>query len=195
MKTIGITGSIGTGKSTALKILQEEGIPSWDADKSVSEIYRSDTIVMEQVQQVFGKDAVDKDGVNKSKVKDILRRRPQLIKQLNAIVHPKVKELREKFLRECKKSNKPLVALEIPLLFETGIDKELDYVIVMATSQEEQKNRMKERCDIDKQWLSFVHKWQMEDLEKQKKADFVIQSKSIQQTQSEIRKIIKTINA
>lgn len=195
MKTIGITGSIGTGKSTALKILQEEGIPGWDADKSVSEIYRSDTIVMEQVQQVFGKDAVDKDGVNKSKVKDILRRRPQLIKQLNAIVHPKVKDFREKFLSECKKSKKPLVALEIPLLFETGIEKEFDYVIVMATSQEEQKNRMKERGDVDKQWLSLVQKWQKEDLEKQKKADFVIQSKSIPQTQSEIRKIIQTINA
>ncbi|MCY4446109.1 MAG: dephospho-CoA kinase [Rhodobacteraceae bacterium] len=193
MKIIGITGSIGTGKSTVLGIFSAEGIPGWQADEAVSQIYQSNTEVQKEIQNLFGRSSVGQNGVKKNKLKEILSSQPELIKPLENIVHPKVKEHRQKFIDACHQLNSPLVVLEIPLLFETGIDKEVDYVIVVTASPEVQLKRMRERKGMNEEWFAKIQEWQMDNTVKIQKSDFIVTSDTHADTRSQIRLIIKEL--
>lgn len=190
MKIIGITGSIGMGKSTVSRMFELSGIPVWEADKEVENLYQKGGEAVGPLREAFGEDVTGPDGVNKEKLKEKLLGRKDLKKKLEEIVHPLVRKKMEEFKSSCRKQSSKLVALEIPLLLESGLQGNVDYVVVVSAPEEFQEKRVMERKGMTQEWFQKIKSWQLSDEEKQKKADFVIISVGLKQTRLQVKEII-----
>ncbi len=190
MKVLGITGSIGMGKSTVNQLFADEGVPVWDADEAVLQVYHDDKEAIEDIRRQFGDEVIDKGRVDKSKLKSVLAAKPELKGVLEAIVHPYVGRHCQKFLAACKTSDHPLAALDIPLLFETKMESEVDHVVVVTASSESQRSRVLSRPGMSEAWFATIKSWQMSDEEKRKRADFVVISEDIDETRAQVQNIV-----
>ena len=171
MRILGLTGSIGMGKSTTAKLFAEAGVPVYDADAAVHQLYEGEAAPA--IEAAFpgttlnGK--VDRQRLSARVVHD-----PAAIKQLEQIVHPMLGASRQKFFAEADAAKAPVVVLDIPLLFETGGEKRVDAVVVVSTSPELQRERVLARGTMDQAKLDAIIAKQMPDAEKRKRADFVV---------------------
>ncbi len=190
MKILGITGSIGMGKSTVARMFEMSGVPVWKADKEVENLYRKGGDAVEPVKKAFGDDVIDDDGVNKEKLKQKLLDRKDQKKKLEKIVHPLVRKKLEEFKSYCKGQDQKLVALEIPLLLESGLENSVDYVVVVSAPQEFQEKRVMGRKGMTQEWFQKIKSWQLSDEEKRKQADFVVISVGLKQTRLQVKEII-----
>lgn len=190
MKILGITGSIGMGKSTVSRMFELSGIPVWEADKEVENLYRQGGEAVEPLREAFGDDVIGPDGVNKEKLKEKIIGNKDQKRKLEAIVHPLVRKNMEEFKTSCKKEKHKLVALEIPLLLESGMQEKVDYVVVVSAPEEFQEKRVMERKGMTQEWFQKIKSWQLSDEEKQKMADFVIISVGLKRTRLQVKQII-----
>jgi dephospho-CoA kinase len=171
MRILGLTGSIGMGKSTTAKLFVEAGVPVYDADAAVHKIYEGEAAPA--VEAAFPGTTVG-GKVDRAKLSARVLRDPAAIKQLEQIVHPMLGASRQKFLAEAEQSGAPVVVMDIPLLFETGGEKRVDAVVVVTTTPENQRERILTRGTMTHEALDAILARQLPDAEKRKRADFVV---------------------
>lgn len=172
MLILGLTGSIGMGKSTAAAHLRERGLPVFDADAEVHRLYAGGKAV-ERIERAFP-GTTTTEGVDRTKLSAALIAHPERLRELEAIVHPMVREAERSFLRAEARRGTRLAVLEIPLLLETGADKLVDAVIVMSAPADVQRERLLKRTGMTKEKLESLIARQMPDAEKRVRADFVV---------------------
>lgn len=171
MRILGLTGSIGMGKSTTAKLFTEAGVPVYDADAAVHKIYEGEAAPA--IEAAFPGTTVD-GRVDRAKLSAKVVHDPAAIKQLEQIVHPMLGVSRKKFLDDAEASGAPVVVMDIPLLFETGGEKRVDAVVVVTTSPENQRERILARGTMTNEALDAILARQLPDVEKRKRADFVV---------------------
>jgi len=171
MIILGLTGSIGMGKSTTAKLFEEAGVPVYDADAAVHKIYEGEAAAA--IEAAFpGTTAEGRDDRNKLSAKVV--HDPAAMKRLEQIVHPMLGASRQKFLHDAEQSGAPVAVVDIPLLFETGGEKRVDAVVVVTTTPEIQRQRILERDNMTGEKLEAILARQLPDAEKRKRADFVV---------------------
>jgi dephospho-CoA kinase len=191
MRILGLTGSIGMGKSTTAKLFMEAGVPVYDADAAVHKIYEGEAAPA--VEAAFPGTTVN-GKVDRAKLSAKVVRDPAAIKQLEQIVHPMLGASRQKFLAEAEQSGAPVVVMDIPLLFETGGEKRVDAVVVVTTSPESQRERILARGTMTHEALDAILARQLPDPEKRKRADFVVDtSHGLDPVRARIRDILAEV--
>ena len=191
MRILGLTGSIGMGKSTTAKLFTEAGVPVYDADAAVHKIYEGEAAPA--VEVAFPGTTVD-GRVDRAKLSAKVVHDPAAIKQLEEIVHPMLGASRQKFLEEAERSGAPVVVMDIPLLFETGGEKRVDAVVVVTTSPEAQRERILARGTMTSEALDGILARQLPDAEKRRRADFVVDtSHGLDPVRTAIRDILAEV--
>jgi dephospho-CoA kinase len=191
MLILGLTGSIGMGKSTTAKLFVEAGVPVYDADAAVHKIYEGEAAPA--VEAAFPGTTVD-GKVDRAKLSAKVVHDPAAIKQLEQIVHPMLGASRQKFLAEAERSGTPVVVMDIPLLFETGGEKRVDAVVVVTTTPENQRQRTLARGAMTNEALDSILARQLPDAEKRKRADFVVDtSHGLDPVRAAIRDILAEV--
>jgi dephospho-CoA kinase len=170
---IGLTGSIGMGKSTASRFFAEAGVPVHDADATVHRLY--DGPLAPAIEAAFPGTTVD-GKVDRGKLGHRVVGDAVALKTLEAIVHPAVRAAEEEFLKAAKAAGAPVAVLDIPLLFETGGDQRVDAVVVVSAPPEVQWRRVMERPGMTAEKLKALLGKQMPDAEKRGRADFIVDS-------------------
>ena len=188
MIILGLTGSIGMGKSTTAKLFAEAGVPVYDADATVHRLYESDAAAA--IEAAFpGTTANGK--VDRNKLSARVVHDPAAIKRLEEIVHPMLGASRQKFLDDAERSGAPVAVVDVPLLFETGGEKRVDAVVVVTTTAEIQRERIMARNNMTGEKLDSILARQMPDAEKRKRADFVVDtSHGLDPVRAQIRDIL-----
>lgn len=174
MIKLGVTGNIASGKTLVEGFLQEEEIPTIDADKLVHKLLASNEKVIKQVSELFTPvDVKDENGaISRAKVGQIVFRDKAKLKQLEEILHPAVKEEIKKFFEE--NSDKEIVAAVVPLIYEANMADMFDYVLLVTVDKETQLERLMQRNNLNKEEAKLRINAQMAQEEKLDKADFVI---------------------
>jgi dephospho-CoA kinase len=191
MLVIGLTGSIGMGKTTAALQFKGNSIPVFDADAEVHRLYEGDAVPL--IEEAFP--GTTKDGkVDRSALAKTLLGDEKAIQHLEAIVHPLVRAVRQEFLTRHAGEGAAMVVLEIPLLFETGGDKHVDVSVVVTAPSEVQRERVLARPGMSEAKLDALLANQMPDEEKRKRADFVVDTNSsLEDTAADIDRIIELL--
>lgn len=171
MLIVGLTGSIGMGKSTAAAYLRDKGIHVFDADAEVHRLYEGAAV--EAIEGAFPGTTTG-GRVDRAKLSTALLMAPERFPELEAIVHPLVRASERNFLAEAAAAGAKIAVLEIPLLYETGADKLVDATIVMSSTPELQRQRLMKRDNLTREKLEKLIARQMPDAEKRAKADFVV---------------------
>jgi dephospho-CoA kinase len=171
MIILGLTGSIGMGKSTTAKLFEEAGVPVYDADAAVHKIYEGEAAPA--IEAAFPGTTVN-GKVDRNKLSAKVVHDPAAMKRLEQIVHPMLGASRQKFLHDAERSGAPVAVVDVPLLFETGGEKRVDAVVVVTTTPEIQRQRILERDNMTGEKLDAILSRQLPDAEKRKRADFVV---------------------
>lgn len=191
MLVVGLTGSIGMGKSTAAKRFRDQGIPVFDADAVVHALYegRAAPLIEDAFPGTVAQGKVDRRLLAQALMGDKAR-----IKELEKIVHPLVREERETWLERQKRDGAAMVVLEVPLLFETGGDKSVDVTVLVTAPPEIQRARVLERPGMTPEKFESLLANQMSDEEKRKRADYIVDTNQpIEKTAQEIDKLIESL--
>ena len=187
---LGLTGSIGMGKTTTANIFSEFGVPVWNADAVVHELYSSDKVAIEKISKL-APDATARGFVDRNLLQKALIERPELLKSIEAVIHPLVAADRAKFLKE--NAEKTLVVLDIPLIYEKNNEDLCDAILVVSVDENTQKERVLSREGMTAERFEYILSRQVPDAEKRKNADFVIETKSIDQTRRDVQKLLEEI--
>jgi dephospho-CoA kinase len=171
MLILGLTGSIGMGKSTTAKLFAEAGVPVYDADATVHMLYEGEAVAA--IEAAFPGTTVD-GKVDRNRLSARVVHDPAAIKQLEQIVHPMLGASRQKFLDDAERSGAPVAVVDVPLLFETGGEKRVDAVVVVTTTPELQRQRILARDNMTSEKLDAILARQLPDAEKRRRADFVV---------------------
>lgn len=183
---LGLTGSIGMGKSTTAAMFRDEGVPVWDADATVHKLYAKGGAAVLPIGQEFP-DAIVDGTVDRDQLKQIIANDAGVLPKLEAIVHPLVAAERAEFLDTNKAE---LVVFDIPLLFETGADRWLDSVLVVTCPSEVQAKRVLDRGTMSPEQVQMILSRQMPDAEKRARADHVIETLTLDATRAAVRNLI-----
>jgi dephospho-CoA kinase len=189
MIILGLTGSIGMGKSTTAKLFAEAGVPVYDADATVHRLYEGEAVPF--IEAAFPGTTVD-GKVDRTRLSARVVHDPAAIKQLEQVVHPMLGASRQKFLEEAEQSGALVAVVDVPLLYETGGEKRVDAVVVVTTSPEIQRERILARDNMTGEKLDAILTRQLPDAEKRKRADFVVDtSHGLDPVRAQIRDILK----
>lgn len=193
MIIVGLTGSIGMGKTTTASFFADEGIPVNDADAVVHDLYRTDAV--QPVEREFP--GSTKDGlVDRQELSRQLASRPDGFKRLEAIVHPLVRERERQFLDRQKLGGADIVVLDIPLLFESGRDDVMDTIVVVTSDPGIQRERVLARPAMTEEKFRLILSRQTPDREKRQKADFLIDTgNGMDAARTRVQAIIKSLRA
>lgn len=192
-KTIGLTGSVATGKSTVSNMIQQAGIPLVDADIAARKVVEPGTEGLKEIVAYFGEEILLADGtLDRTKLGEIIFKDKEKREKLNEITHPRVKdymlEARERFFR----AGEELVFFDIPLLFESHLESLVDQIVVVWTTPETELKRLMERNNLTKEDALRRIESQMGIDEKARKADFVIDNnESLEKTQKQVYTFIE----
>lgn len=188
MMILGLTGSIGMGKSTTAKLFAEAGVPVYDADATVHRLYEGEAAPA--IEAAFpGTTAGGK--VDRALLSARVVHDPEAIKRLEAIVHPMLRTYHQEFLDNAERSGAPVAVIDVPLLYETGGEARVDAVVVVTTSPEVQRQRILARDNMTDEKLDAILARQMPDAEKRKRADFVVDtSHGLDPVRAQIRDIL-----
>ena len=186
---IGLTGSIGMGKSTTAKMFLRRGVPVWDADAAVARLYQKGGSAVEPVRAVFP-DAIVAGAVNKDALKREIHKDPAALEKLEMIVHPLVRQDRDAFVAN---ASEPILVLDIPLLFEGGGQKEFDLVVVVSSPANIQRERVLARPGMTEDQFSLILSKQMPDDQKRALADVVIETTTIEGAETAVDDLLKMV--
>jgi len=191
MFILGLTGSLGMGKSTTAKFFAEEGVPVHDADAVVHRLYEGEAVAA--IEAAFpGSTRGGK--VDRAKLGERVLGDPAALKRLEAIVHPLVAAARERFLAEAARSGAPVAVLDIPLLYETGGEARCDAVVVVTAPAEMQRARVFERPGMSEEKLAALTAKQLPDAEKRARADFIVDSgQGFEAARRQVREILAQV--
>ena len=188
MITLGLTGSIGMGKSTTAKLFAEAGVPVYDADATVHMIYEGEATPA--IEAAFPGTTVD-GKVDRAKLSAQVVHDAAAMRRLEQIVHPMLRAYHRKFLEDAERAGAPVAVVDVPLLFETGGEKRVDAVVVVTTSPEVQRQRILAREDMTGEKLEAILARQLPDAEKRKRADFIVDtSHGLDPVRARIRDIL-----
>jgi dephospho-CoA kinase len=188
MIILGLTGSIGMGKSTTAKLFAEAGVPVYDADATVHMIYEGEAA--SAVEAAFPGTTVN-GKVDRNKLSARVVHDPAAMKQLEQIVHPMLGASRQKFLGDAEQAGAPVAVVDVPLLFETGGEKRVDAVVVVTTTPEIQRQRILARDNMTPEKLDAILARQLPDAEKRRRAHFVVDtSHGLDPVRARIRDIL-----
>ena len=191
---LGITGSIGMGKTTTAEMFRAEGIPVWDADKAVSEAYSPGGSAIEKIKE-WCPSVIDYSdlGIDRNALREYLDSDPSRLEDLESIVHPIVERDREQFLAKAKARKERLVVVDIPLLFEVQAENSVDAVLVVTAPESVQRRRVLEREHMTDRRLDRILTRQMPDSEKKARADYVIETTTLEEARSSVRSLIEQL--
>jgi dephospho-CoA kinase len=189
MKIIGITGGIGSGKTTITKYIESLGYPVYIADDEAKKLLDTPEVVNE-IRNTFGEEIIENNLVDKKKLATFVFGNENKLKQLNEIVHPKV---RQHFINWSKQWDKPFVVKEAAILFESGAYKDCDYTILVTAPEDVRIDRVIKRDNTNKEDVIKRIRSQWSDEDKAKLADFVVQNVDLEQSKKEIDEIIKKV--
>lgn len=190
MIVLGLTGSIGMGKSTAAAMLRRLGVPVFEADREVHRLLEDDRKVKKRVGARFP-EAMKGGEVDRGKLGAVVFADPEARRDLEAILHPLVRAAERRFLKAAAARRVPVAALDIPLLFETGADRFCDVTIVVTAPPFVQRGRVMRRASMTPARYRAVLGQQMPDLEKRKRADFVVETgNGVRATLNKLRAIV-----
>ena len=186
---IGLTGSIGMGKSTTAAMFAARGVPVWDADAAVHRLYAPDGAAVQGIGALFP-DAIVAGGVSRDRLKAHIAANPAALRQIEQVVHPLVAADRARFIEV---TPAPVLLLDIPLLFETGSDAEMDLVVVVSTSAAEQEARVMARPGMTAQRFRAILEAQLPDAEKRARADVVIDTTTMETAAAGVDKVLRMV--
>ena len=189
MIKIGLTGSIGMGKTTTAGIFVKHGCALWDADKTVHKLYSKGGIAVKAISEVFPTSVVN-GSISRSELKVRLKEQPEKLKELEKIVHPLVQADRQNFLDQ---NVADIAVFDIPLLFETGLDKEMDKTVCVFTSARNQIERLKKRNGNSDTYYKELILKQMPSEEKCKLSDFIIETTSHEKVEEKVLEILNML--
>ena len=188
MIILGLTGSIGMGKSTTAKLFTEAGVPVYDADATVHMVYEGEAVPA--IEAAFPGTTVG-GKVDRAKLSAQVVHDAAAMKRLEGIVHPMLRAYHQKFLDEAEQSGAPVAVVDVPLLYETGGEKRVDAVVVVTTSPEVQRERILARDNMTAEKLDAILARQLPDAEKRKRADFIVDtSHGLDPVRARIRDIL-----
>lgn len=195
MLIIGLTGSIGMGKSTAAARIRTLGVGVCDADAIVHKLYKAGGAAVAAIEAAFPGTLAEDGGVDRQRLAAALLADGSAFKRLEAIVHPLVFEAERRFLHEKLAKGAQKAVLEIPLLFETGGEKRVDVTIVVSAPPEVQRQRVLDRPGMTPEKLDQIVSRQMPDEEKRRRANFVVDtSRTIPETEAQIDRIMAQLD-
>ena len=186
---VGLTGSIGMGKSTTAQLFADEGCPVWDADAAVHRLYAQGGLAVAPMQAIFP-EAIEDGAVSREKLKAIIAGDASALKRIEAVVHPLVAQDRAGFLA---RHPDEIVILDIPLLFETGAADRMDAVVVVSVDAAEQRRRVLGRGTMSAAQFETILAKQTPDAEKRKKADYIVLTTSPAEARRQVREILADI--
>jgi len=186
---LGLTGCIGMGKSATARIFAEEGCAVWDSDAAVHSLYAQCGAAVAPIAALFPS-AVRDGAVSRSALRDIVLRDTTALKQIEDIVHPLVTALQQDFVAE---TDHDIVVLDIPLLFETGREKDVDAVIVVSVDAEEQQRRLDARGGMTAEQLRAIREKQLPDVQKRARADHVVITDTPEHARAQVEAILRAI--
>lgn len=193
MIVIGLTGSIGMGKTTTAKLFAGEGVPVLDSDEVVHGLYRAEAVPL--IEAAFPGTTVS-GAVDRQKLGEILRQNPANFSRLEEIVHPLVRATQEAFLAQARTEDRQFALLDIPLLFETGAESRVDRVVVVSCAPEIQRERVLSRPGMTEEKFEMVLARQMPDAEKRRRADFIVDSgNGVEAARDQVRQILQKLAA
>src|SRR6202165_1557827 len=171
MIILGLTGSIGMGKSTTAKLFAEAGVPVYDADAAVHRLYEGEAVP--SIEAAFPGTTAD-GKVDRNRLSAQVVHDPSAIKRLEQIVHPMLGASRQKFLHDAEQSGPPVAVVDVPLLFETGGEKRVDAVVVGTTTPEIQRQRILARDNMTSEKPDAMRVRQLPDADKPRRGDLVV---------------------
>lgn len=193
MIVIGLTGSIGMGKTTTAKMFAEEGCPVFDADAAVHSLYSEGGKAVKLIKAVFP-DAIKQGAIDRAVLGKHMRDDPLNLKVLESFIHPWVSEMRTDFIEAAKAQGADIIVFDVPLLFETGGHKSVDYVIVVFAEAEIQKKRVMARSGMIEALFDMLVSRQMPDEEKRRRADFVLSTDvSLSHTRNQVQSLLNEL--
>jgi dephospho-CoA kinase len=186
-----LTGSLGMGKSTAARFFAEAGVPVHDSDAAVHALYEGEAVA--SIEQAFpGSTSAGK--VDRDKLASMVLNDGAALARLEAIVHPLVSHSRDEFLAEAQANGARVVVFDVPLLFETGVDKGCDAVVVVSAPPEIQRERALKRSGMTEEKFAAILAKQMPDAEKRRRADFVVDSsQDFDHARAQVRDILRAV--
>ena len=191
MQIIGLTGSIGMGKSATANLFRDEGVPVHDSDAAVHELYAG--LAAPLVEAAFPGTVID-GRVDRNRLRDRVLGNAVALRRLEAIIHPLVAQHRDAFLAHHRSVGTPIVVLDIPLLFEVGAENLVDKVLVVTAPEPVQRSRVLARPGMTDDKLAAILSQQIPDAEKRRRADFVITTDGgIEDARRQLRSLLDTI--
>ncbi|WP_170456987.1 dephospho-CoA kinase [Ruegeria arenilitoris] len=188
---LGLTGSIGMGKSTTADLFAQEGCAVWDADAAVHRLYAAGGAAVAPIRAAFP-EAIENGAVSRDVLKRIIGADPTALKRIEVIVHPLVAQDREAF-RQAAKSD--ILVFDIPLLFEAGGDAQMDAVACVSIPPDEQKRRVMARGTMTEAQFEQIRAKQMPNDEKCARADFVIVTDTLDHARAQVQDVVRQIRA
>jgi dephospho-CoA kinase len=188
MIRLGLTGSIGMGKSTVARMFADEGVPVFDADAAVHRLQGPDGALVGRIEAEFP-GTTGAEGVSRGALAERVLGEPEALRRLEALIHPAVAREREAFLADHREA--PVVLLDIPLLFETGGEGKVDRIVVVSAPAEVQRERVLGRPGMTEEKFERILARQLPDPEKRARADFVISTAGpLEETRRAVRRIL-----
>lgn len=189
MIVLGLTGSIGMGKSTTAKFFKQKGIPVYDADETVHQLYQDESVI-KRITAIFD-DCLTDNHIDRAKISRQIVQDPAKLVALEKIIHPLVREKENAFVATHRENGDKLVVLDIPLLFETGGLERVNKIAVVSAPLEIQRQRVLQRDGWTEEKFQAVLARQIPDSEKRMRADFIIDtSKGLEYAENEVDNII-----
>ena len=193
MIIVGLTGSIGMGKTTTSNMFKEAGCPVFDADAAVHALYAKGGKAVPIIHAVFP-DAIKDGAIDRARLGEHMRKDPLQLKVLESFIHPLMTESRAKFFEQAQKDNAEIIIMDVPLLFETGGDAYVDKVVVVTAPADVQRKRVMARPGMNAELLTSLLARQMPDAEKRKRADILIYTdKGLENARKQVHKILKDL--
>ncbi len=194
MTILGLTGSIGMGKSTTARMFAEQGVPVHDADAAVHALYEQPHVIA--AIEVLFPGTTESHGVDRKKLSRFVLNDAENMQRLEELVHPMVRQAERAFLEEARERGSPLVVLDIPLLFETKADQRVDKILVVTAPGAVQRERVLSRPNMTPERFENILAKQIPDAEKRARADFIIDtSNGMDHARAEVKKIIDTLTS
>ncbi|MGE0037272.1 MAG: dephospho-CoA kinase [Xanthobacteraceae bacterium] len=191
MFILGLTGSVGMGKSTTLGFFAEEGVPVYDADREVHRLYEGDAVPA--IEAAFPGTTAD-GKVDRTRLAARVLGDDAALRRLEAIVHPMVHDIERRRLEDAEAAGHKVAVLDIPLLFETGAEQRVDAVVVVTAPAEVQRARVMERPGMTEEKFAAILAKQMPDAEKRRRADFIVDSsQGLDAARAQVRAILESV--